>query len=211
MKIEIWSDYVCPFCYMGKKAFDEALSKFPEKEKIDVEFKSFQLEPDTPPYTGQDFYESMAYKFGGVEKTKKMMADVAKQAKERGLDYHFDTMKPANTFDAHRLMKFARAHDKDYDLSEKIFFANFTKSKDIGNSEVLAELAEDVGLNKTEALNILKDKDAFAQEVLVDIEEARQFEISSVPSFVFDRKYLLSGAQPVESFTQALTKLINES
>src|SRR5699024_11863371 len=71
----------------------EALSKFPEKEKIDVEFKSFQLEPDTPPYTGQDFYESMAYKFGGVEKTKKMMADVAKQAKERGLDYHFDTMR----------------------------------------------------------------------------------------------------------------------
>src|SRR5690625_7914592 len=142
MKIEIWSDYVCPFCYMGKKAFDEALSKFPEKEKIDVEFKSFQLEPDTPPYTGQDFYESMAYKFGGVEKTKKMMADVAKQAKERGLDYHFDTMKPANTFDAHRLMKFARAHDKDYDVYEKIFFANLTKSKDIRNSELLAELAE---------------------------------------------------------------------
>src|SRR5690625_2014852 len=138
-----------------------------------------------------------------------MMADVAKQAKERGLDYHFDTMKPANTFDAHRLMKFARAHDKDYDLSEKIFFANFTKSKAIGNSEVLAELAEDVGLNKTVVLNILKDKDAFAEEVLADIEEARRFESSSVPSSVFDCKYLHTAAILLESFTQALTKLIN--
>src|SRR5699024_8932439 len=117
-----------------------------------------------------DFYESMAYKFGGVEKTKKMMADVAKQAKERGLDYHIDTMKPANTFDAHRLMKFARAHDKDYDLSEKIFFANFTKSYDVGYIEVLCILDEDVGLKKSEALNILKAKDAFVQDVLVDIE-----------------------------------------
>src|SRR5690625_6808388 len=105
-------------------------------------------------------------------------------------------------------MKFARAHDKDYDLSEKIFFANFTKSKDIGNSEVLAELAEDVGLNKTEALNILKDKDAFAQEVLVDIEEARQFEISSVPSFVFDRKYLLSRLEEHTSELQSRGHLV---
>src|SRR5699024_8309495 len=140
---------------MAKKAFDEALSKFPEKEKIDVELKSFQLQPDTPPYTGQDFSESIAYKLSVGEKAKQMMADVAKEAKERGLDYHFDTMKPANTFDAHRLMKFARAHDIDYDLSEKIFFANFTKSKDIGNSEVLAELAEDVGLNKTERKSVV--------------------------------------------------------
>lgn len=211
MKIEIWSDFVCPFCYMGKTAFEEALNKFPQKEELDIEFKSYQLDPDTPPYTGQNFYEGMAEKFGGVEKSKQMMAGIAEQAKASGLDFQFDTMKPANTFDAHRLMKFARKHNKDFALSEKIFYANFTESKDIGNSEVLAGLAESVGLDKEEALKILEDKSTFANEVAKDIEEARQFEITSVPSFVFDRKYLLSGAQSVDAFTEALNKLVDEA
>ncbi len=211
MKIEIWSDYVCPFCYMGKTAFEEALDKFPRKDELDVEFKSYQLDPDTPPYTGQNFYEGMAEKFGGVEKSKEMMAGIAEQAKSSGLDFQFDTMKPANTFDAHRLMKFAREHKKDFALSEKIFYANFTESKDIGNSEVLAGLAEDVGLDKADALKVLEDKDTYAKEVALDIEEARQFEITSVPSFVFDRKYLLSGAQSVDAFTEALNKLVDEA
>ena len=81
MKIEIWSDYVCPFCYMGKTAFKEALDKFPQKDKLDIEFKSYQLDPNTPPYTGQNFYEGMAEKFGGIEKSKQMMGGIAEQAK----------------------------------------------------------------------------------------------------------------------------------
>lgn len=208
MKIEIWSDFVCPFCYMGKTAFEEALDKFPQKEELDVEYKSYQLDPNTPPYTGQDFYEGMAEKFGGVERSKEMMTGITEQAKASGLDFHFDTMKPANTFDAHRLMKFARKHNKDFALSKKIFYANFTESKDIGNSETLAGLAEDVGLDKQEALSVLEDKEAFANEVHTDIEEAKQFEITSVPSFVFNREYMISGVQSVDAFTEALNKLI---
>lgn len=211
MKIEIWSDYVCPFCYMGKTAFEEALDKFPQKEKLDIEFKSYQLDPNTPPYTGQNFYEGMAEKFGGVEKSKQMMSGIAEQAKASGLDLQFDTMKPANTFDAHRLLKFAREHKKDLALFDKIFYAYFTESKDIGNSEVLAGLSEDVGLDKAEALKVLQDKDTFAKEVHTDIKEARQFGITSVPSFVFNRKFLVSGAQSVDAFTEALNKLVNEA
>ena len=211
MKIEIWSDYVCPFCYMGKTAFEEALDKFPQKEKLDIEFKSYQLDPNTPPYTGQNFYEGMAEKFGGVEKSKQMMSGIAVQAKASGLNLQFDTMKPANTFDAHRLLKFAREHKKDFALLDKIFYAYFTESKDIGNSEVLASLSEDVGLDKAEALTVLQDKDTFAKEVHTDIKEARQFGITSVPSFVFNRKFLVSGAQSVDAFTEALNKLVNEA
>lgn len=211
MKIEIWSDYVCPFCYIGKKSFEEALAKFPEKEKLDVEFKSFQLDPNTPPYFGQNYYESMAEKFGSVERSKEMMAGITEKAKESGLDFHFDEMKPANTFDAHRLIKFAREYGKDAALSESIFSAHFTHSEDISDTSVLAKLAGGVGLDKSKALDVLEDKTAYASDVKQDIEEAKQFEISGVPAFVFDRKYLLSGAQPVDSFTQALNKLIKEA
>ena len=119
-------------------------------------------------------------------------------------------MKPANTYDAHRLMRFAKKHNKDFALAEEIFYANFTESKDIGSSEVLAGLAEEVGLDKQEALKVLQDKTAFADEVKTDIEEAKQFEITSVPSFVFDRKYLLAGVQSVDAYTEALNKLIEE-
>lgn len=211
MKIEIWSDYVCPFCYIGKKSFEEALSAFPHKDKLDIEFKSFQLDPNTPPYTGEDYYESVGEKFGGAQKAKEMMAGITEKAKESGLDFHFDTMKNTNTFDAHRLMKFARTYNKDFALSDSLFYANFTKSEDIGDTKTLADLAHDVGLDRDKAFDVLEDKDAFASEVRKDIEEARQFQISGVPAFVFNRKYLVSGAQPVDAFTQALNKLIEEA
>lgn len=210
MKIEIWSDYVCPFCYIGKRQLEKALKQFPQKDDVDIEFKSYQLDPNTPPYTGQDFYEGMAEKFGGVEQSKQMMAGIAEQAKTVGLDFYFDTMKAANTFDAHRLAKFAKEHGKDANLSEKLLYANFTESKDIGNLETLAEIAEDAGLNKAEALATLQDKQAYAEDVQADIKEAQQFGITGVPYFIINRKYALSGAQQTETFVQALEKVFEE-
>lgn len=210
MKIEIWSDYVCPFCYIGKHKLEEALKQFPHRDQVDIEFKGYQLEPDMPPYSGQDFFENMAKKFGSVEQSKQMMAGVAQQAKAEGLDFHFDTMKPANTFDAHRLIKFAREHGKDADVSEKVFYANFTESKDIGNIEVLAEIAAEAGLNKDDARANLEDKEAYAADVKADIAEARELNITGVPYFIFNRKYALSGAQQTEAFTQALEKVWEE-
>lgn len=210
MKIEIWSDFVCPFCYIGKRNLEEALKKFNEKDSFEIEFKSYQLDPNTPPYTGQDFYESMGEKFGGKEQAKQMMTGITDQAKSVGLDFRFDTMKPTNTFDAHRLTKLAKKHAKDAEITEKLLFANFTESKDVGNIDTLAEIAENVGLNKEEALTILQDKDAFAREVHADIEEAKKLGVTGVPYFVFNRKYATSGAQPVDVFIQTIEKALEE-
>lgn len=210
MKIEIWSDYVCPFCYIGKRKLEEALAQFPHKDQVEIEFKSYQLDPDTPPYTGQDFYESMTKKFGSVEQSKQMAAGVTEQAKLVGLNFHFDTMKPANTFDAHRLTKYAKEHGKDKVISEKLMYAYFTESKDIGDFETLASIAEEAGLDKEETLAFLQDKQAYATDVKNNLEEAKQLGITGVPFFIFNRKYALSGAQPTETFVQALNKVWEE-
>lgn len=211
MKIEVWSDIVCPFCYIGKRKLEEALAEFPHKEEVEVEFKSYQLDPSTPPYTGQDFYESMALKFGSVEQSKQMMVGITEQGKLAGLDLQFDTMKPTNTLDAHRITKFAKEHGKDGLITEELLYANFTESKDIGNIEVLADIAEKVGLNKAEALAVLEDKEAYAKDVHADIAEAKQLGITSVPYFIFDRKYAIKGGQPAEAFTEVLNKVWEEA
>jgi len=210
MKIEIWSDFVCPFCYIGKRKLEEALAVFTDKERVELEFKSFQLDPNAPLYTGQNFYESMAKKFGSVEQSKQMTAGITEQAKLVGLDFRFDTMKPTNTFDAHRLTKFAAEKRKGAVLSEKLLYANFTDSKDIGSIETLLEIAEEAGLDKNDVLAVLQDEQAYKKEVYADIEEARQFGITGVPYFIFNRKYAISGAQPTEAFTQALNKVWEE-
>ncbi len=210
MKIEIWSDFVCPFCYIGKQKLELALDEIKGKDRIDIEFKSFQLDPNSPKYSGQDFYESMGAKFGGAEKAKQMMVSITEQAKEVGLEFNFDTMKPTNTFDAHRMTKFAKVHGKDAVLAEKLLYANFTQSKDVGNEVILVELAVEAGLAKEEALAVASNPEAYADEVRADIEEAKQLGVTGVPFFVFNRKYAISGAQPPEAFLQALEKILEE-
>lgn len=210
MKIEIWSDFVCPFCYIGKRKLEVALNEFHGKDRVEIEFKSYQLDPSTPKYSGQDFYESMGTKFGSAEQAKQMMGSITEQAKEVGLDFHFDTMKPTNTFDAHRLTKFAKEHGKDAELAEKLLYANFTESKDVGDATTLAELAAEVGLPKDAALAVVNDPDAYADEVKADIEEAQKVGVQGVPFFVFNRKYAISGAQPPEAFKEALEKVFEE-
>ncbi|MCM3758388.1 DsbA family oxidoreductase [Sporosarcina aquimarina] len=210
MKIEIWSDFVCPFCYIGKRKLELALDEIKGRDRIDIEFKSFQLDPNSPKYSGQDFYESMGAKFGGAEKAKQMMTSITHQAKEVGLEFNFDTMKPTNTFDAHRMTKFAKAHVKDAVLAEKLLYANFTQSKDVGNEVTLVELAVEAGLSKEDALAVASNPEAYADEVRADIEEAKQLGVTGVPFFVFNRKYAISGAQPPEAFLQAMEQILEE-
>lgn len=210
MKIEIWSDYTCPFCYIGKRHLETALAKFTHRDQVELVYKSYQLDPQAPKYDGQDYYETMGAKFGGVERAKQMTASVAEQAKVAGLTFHFDTMKPTNTFDAHRLNKYAQEKGKDIEITEKLLQANFTDSEDVGHLETLAEIAEEVGLNKAETLTVLQDETAFRDGVNTDIKEAQQFGITGVPFFLINRKYAISGAQPVETFAQALDKVWEE-
>lgn len=210
MKIEIWSDIVCPFCYIGKRKLETALEQFPHKEEVEIEFKSYQLDPNTPKYNGQNFYESMAKKIGSIEQVKQMIGNVVHQAKLVGLDFNFDDAKPTNTFDAHRITKFAKEHGKDALISEKLFHANFVSCEDVGNIETLADIAADVGLDRNEALAVLQDKDKYSDEVLADIEQAKKYQISGVPYFIINQKYAISGAQLTEVFANALEKTWEE-
>lgn len=210
MKIEVWSDVVCPFCYIGKRRLEEALEQFPHRDQVEVEFKSYQLDPNTPPYTGASYYDSMKAKFGSVEQVKQMTDNLATQAKSVGLDFDFENAKQANTFDAHRISKFAKAHGKDAEISEKLLQAHFVDGKDVGDAETLANIAAEVGLDRDEALAAFEDKDVFSDEVNADIEEARLFGITGVPYFIINRKYAISGAQPPETFMQAIEKVWEE-
>lgn len=213
MKIEIWSDYVCPFCYIGKRQLENALEQFPQRDEVDIEFKSYQLDPNTPLYSesGKSFYEGMAEKFGGgVEQVKQMTAGIEQQAKAVELDFQFETMKPTNTFDAHRLAKFAREHGKEKEVSEKLMYGNFTASIDISDHKTLADIAAEAGLNRADALAVLQDEHAYADQVRADISEAQTIGITGVPYFIFNRKYALSGAQQQETFEQALQQVFDQ-
>ncbi|MEH7479610.1 DsbA family oxidoreductase [Neobacillus drentensis] len=211
MKIEVWSDYVCPFCYIGKRRLEVALDQFPHRDKVEVEFKSFELDPNSPKNIGQNIHEVLGKKYGmSVEKAKEANQGVGQQAATVGLKFNFDEMKPTNTFDAHRLAKFAKTQGKEAAVSEMLLHAYFTESKHIGDIETLADLAEAAGLNRQEVVQVLNDKEAYAIDVRQDESLAQQYGVRGVPYFVINQKYAISGAQPTETFMGALQKVWEE-
>ncbi|MEH7121673.1 DsbA family oxidoreductase [Bacillus sp. JJ1773] len=211
MKIQVWSDFVCPFCYIGKRRLEQALDQFPHKDQVEVEFKSFELDPNSPKYNGKSIHEILAGKYGmSIEQAKQANEGVGQQAASVGLDFRFDEMKHGNTFDAHRLAKFAKENGKEPELTEKLLHAYFTDSKNIGDEEVLADIAESAGLERDQALKIVQDKTAFANDVRIDEAIAQQYGIKGVPYFIINNKYAISGAQAPETFAGALQKVWEE-
>ncbi|SEG64456.1 DsbA family oxidoreductase [Paenibacillus sp. UNC499MF] len=211
MKIEIWSDFACPFCYIGKRRFEQALEQFPHKDELEVVYRSFELDPNSPRDIGHSVHDMLSQKYGmSVEQAKTMNANVVAQAESVGLTYHMDTIVLTNTFDAHRLAHFADTHGKMHEMTERLLKAYFTDSLHLGDPAVLASLAEEVGLDKAEAERILAG-DTYANEVRADEQEGAELGITGVPFFVIDRKYGISGAQPLEVFVQALEKAYGES
>lgn len=210
MKIEVFSDIACPFCYIGKRKLEEALQQFTHANQVEVIWKSYQLDPNALVYNGQDYYESLAAKFGSIEQAKQMTANVAQQAKQIGLSFHFDTMKTTNTIHAHRLLQFAKTEGKAGVVKAELFQAHFTDGKDVANLEVLALIAANAGLPASETKKVLEDPQSYHQEVIADIDEAKEFGVTGVPYFIFNRKYAISGAQPTETFLQALQKVWEE-
>ncbi|MGE7772109.1 DsbA family oxidoreductase [Viridibacillus arvi] len=210
MKIEIWSDYVCPFCYIGKKQLEKALQDTGFSEQAEVIFKSYQLDPNTPATSDLSMYEALAKKFGStIEAAKAQTVGVAGRAKEVGLDFDFENMKPANTFKSHRLAKYAEAEGKAAEMTERLLRAHFIEGKQLGLTEVLVELATEVGLNCERVLDVL-NSDIYSSEVLADIQEASQIGVRGVPFFVLNRKYAISGAQPQELFEETIRKVAAE-
>ncbi len=210
MKIEIWSDYVCPFCYIGKRRFEEALKETGLGENAEVVFKAFQLDPNTPETSDKTMQEVLAEKYGtSVEEAKNMTDNVELQAKTVGLHYDYGKIKPANTFNAHRLAKLAEQQGLGAQASERLLKAYFIDAEKIGTEDVLLRLAEEVGIARDRAQQML-DSDEFAAEVKADIAEAKQIGVQGVPFFVINRKYAISGAQPAEAFAEALRKVAEE-
>ena len=210
MKVEVWSDFACPFCYIGKRRFESGLEQFEHKNKVEIIFRSFQLDPHAAKDTDQNMHTLLAKKYGmSYEQAKQMNDQVTQQAKEVGLDYHIDTLVPTNTFDAHRLTHYAKAQGKMYDLKERILKAYFTDSLHIGDHATLTKLATETGLDETQVREVLENG-SYANEVRQDQQTASQIGVTGVPFFVFNQKYAVSGAQPSEVFLEVLNKVWEE-
>lgn len=210
MKVEIWSDYVCPFCYIGKRKFELALEKFAHKDKIEIVFKSFELDPSADPNSNESTYSMLAAKYGmSIEKAKETTVGVAEQATAVGLSFHFDLTVSTNTFDAHRLVQYAAQFGKQKEMSERLFKAYFTEGHNVGSREKLAVLAAEVGLDQAAAVEMLQTSQ-YADIVREEEAEGSQLGIRGVPFYVFDRKYAVSGAQSPEVFLDTLNKAWEE-
>jgi len=211
MKIEIWSDVLCPFCYIGKRKFEQALQQFGNNDKIEVEWKAFQLDPAMQTQQGKGLNEYLAERKGwSIEQANAANTHITAVAAEVGLQYHLDKAIPANSFNAHRLSHLGAKHGVQNMVEEKLFAAYFMEGRNISENDVLIHIAKEVGLPEAEVTEML-DSDAYSNAVKKDIEEAEQFGISGVPFFVLDRKYAVSGAQAPAVFLQALQTAWNES
>jgi len=210
MKVEIWSDVMCPFCYIGKRHFEKAIETLPFKNEIDVEWKSYQLNPEYHNTNNETVYDYLSRSKGmPIEQATQMTKQVADMASDAGLTINFDKNIPANTFNAHQLIHFAAKHNLQDLAGEKLFEAHFVRSLNIGKNDVLLQLAEEIGLDKTETEAVLKGNE-FAEAVRYDVYESQNLGIRGVPYFVMDRKYGVSGAQPVQAFADALTQSFTE-
>lgn len=209
MKVEIWSDVVCPFCYMGKKKFEIALAQFAHKDDVEVLWHSFQLNPEFKQIDG-DIHDYLAGKYGrSREWAMEMNASVTAAAKEVGLHYDFGRAIPVNTFDAHRLIHLAKDRGLQSEAEERLFSAYFTEGKNLGDPKTLAGLGADIGLDHGEARKVA-DSSEYAEAVTRDESEAQELGIHAVPFFIFNRRYAISGAQPSHIFMETLNRVWEE-
>ena len=206
MKIEIWSDVMCPFCYIGKRHIEKAVEQSQLNDQVKIEWKSFQLNPGMKTDPSKNINQYLADIKGiTVDQAEQMNARVTAMAKEAGLEYHFEKAIVANSFDAHRFSHLAKKHGLQHEAEEQLFKAYFTDGKNTADHEILIQLGTEIGLNADEIKNVLTGND-FANAVENDIADAQQLGIRGVPFFVFNRKYAVSGAQPIEVFSEVLDK-----
>ncbi len=206
MKVEIFSDVVCPWCAVGKRRFEAALRSFSHADEIDVVWRAFELDPDVPAEREGDYADRVARKYG----MSRQQAETANRrmtatAAAEGLDFHFDRARPGNTFDAHRLLHFALSAGPGVQdaLKERLFFAYFTEGAAIGDVETLVGLAVDVGLDEQASRAVLAG-DEFAEEVRGDEREANRIGVTGVPFFVVDGKFGIPGAQDSDAILRVL-------
>ncbi|MEH7239443.1 DsbA family oxidoreductase [Bacillus sp. JJ1562] len=210
MKITIWSDFVCPFCFIGESHLNKALENFSHAKEVEIEYKSFLLMPDAKYVPGQSYAETFSSMKGvPLEQAKSMLKQVTDMAKNSGVEINYDNAKLTSTYDAHRVFQYAKEQGKGNEFFNRFYKAHFTEGEILNDSETVVRLAEEVGLDGTEVRKIMENQDN-TDIVTQDINEARSVGVQGVPFFVFDNKYAVSGAQPVESFNQVLDKVWEE-
>jgi predicted DsbA family dithiol-disulfide isomerase len=210
MRVDIYSDVACPWCYIGQARFERALDEFPGREHIEVRYRPYQLDPRAP-VSAEPMYDYLERRFGA--RARAMASHVIGIARGEGLEMDYDRGLSVNTLNAHRLLMLAdREHGAatQHALMRRLFDAHFSEGKDVGDPRVLAELAGEVGMDPDAARNYL-ETDEGAGEVHEAIAEAQRLGVSAVPTYVFDDKYLVEGAQPTELFLQALTTIAEEA
>ncbi len=206
MDVEIWSDVVCPWCYVGKRQFEEALGRFGHADDVTVSWRSFELDPSSPPEVGMSMDRILERKYG-------MSAEQARAANEKmtamaagvGLEYHLDRVRAGNTFDAHRLIHLADAHGLGGAMKERLLAAYFTEGLSLGDHATLTELATEVGLDPVETSEMLAGA-SFAAEVRADEARATALGATGVPFFVIDETYGVAGAQGADALLAALER-----
>lgn len=210
MKIEIWSDVMCPFCYIGKRNFETALEQFEHKNELEVVWKSYQLDsriPEAP----KDSYQDYLVKNKGMsqEQVKGMLDNVTLSAKQVGLEYNFDKAVMVNSLNAHKFIQFAKTKGLGDQAEEKLFLAFFTEGKNIADIDTLVQIGKELELGEADVKAALNDE-KYASLFNQDIQEARQLGVQGVPFFVLDRKYGVSGAQPPQAFLENLEVAFDE-
>ena len=211
MRVEIWSDVVCPWCYIGKRRFEQALARFEHADDVEVVWRSFQLQPDQPKGVREPIAEHLAAKYGvSIERAQAMNDQVKAIAAEEGLVYDFDRYTVVNTFDAHRLTHLAKAQGLGTEMHERLLRAQLIEGEVLDDPATLVRLSADVGIPEADARQVL-ESDAYTAEVNVDIQEMQALGGSGVPFFVIDRRYGVSGAQPADFFLDALQTAYQES
>lgn len=211
MKVEIWSDVVCPWCYIGKRRFESALAQFDHADEVEVIWRSFELDPGAARVQTEPQAERLAKKYGvSLEQVKAMNARLIGEARKERLDFHLEEAIGGNTFDAHRLIHLAAGSGRADAMKERLMKAYFTEGVAIGERAELMRLAVEVGLGE-DAVKAMLSGEQFADAVRGDEARARAFGISGVPFFAIDERYGVSGAQPAEVMLDALQQAYGES
>ena len=210
MRVEIWSDVVCPWCYIGKRHFEQALEQFEGRDDVEVIWRSFELDPGHPRRFEGDLAAALAAKYGtSREQAESMIDGMSQRAAQAGLEYDLQRAVPVNTFDAHRLIHLASAHGLQDRAEERLFDAYMREGRDLSDHTTLTALAAEIGLDPDEAEAVLAG-DAYGEDVRADEREAGAIGVSGVPFFVIDRSYAISGAQPPELMLAGLRRALAE-
>ena len=210
LKVQIWSDIMCPFCYIGKRRMEEALTLFEHKEAVEIEWKSFELDAGFIPSPNDNVIEHLAEKYRkDINWAQTMVDNMTQNAKTAGLDFHFEKAVLANSHNAHRLLHLAKKHYLANELEELLFKAYLTEGKNLNNLNTLSKLGIEAGLD-SDAVDQVLHSDLYSKEVKQDILEANSVGVQGVPFFVFENKYAISGAQPATAFLQTLEKVWQE-